>query len=314
MKIFLKNLSGIKKYFSSKATVSVESISSAVKLPDGRMLGFSECGDSNGLPVFYFCGFPGSRLEAKRFHEVALSNGCRLIGIDRPGMGLSSFNKKQSFLAWANDVADFADCIGIKKFSIIGYSGGGPFATACAYFIPHRLNGLAIVSGLAPLDSPEARIGMARHLRVVNRLIQVMPWFSTVMMFVNYLVVKNIKNLNEKMLKQLPEVDRVVFNDPVIAKQLFASSHEAFRSGIAGPAQEMRLIVNPWRFNLEDIPFPVMIWQGALDGQVPLSHGAIYADSMPNAKLQWFEQEGHFSLIHNHIDKILGGVCVTGNR
>ena len=61
------------------------------------------------------------------------------IGIDRPGMGLSSVDKKRSILDWAADVERFADCLGIDKFSVIGYSGGAAFVAACAYAIPHRL-------------------------------------------------------------------------------------------------------------------------------------------------------------------------------
>ncbi len=47
-------------------------------LKDSRFLGFAEYGDPHGKPVFYFHGFPGSRLEAGRFHENAVSCHCRL--------------------------------------------------------------------------------------------------------------------------------------------------------------------------------------------------------------------------------------------
>jgi len=30
--------------------------------------------------------------------------------------------------------------MGIDRFSILGVSGGGPYAAACAYKIPHRLD------------------------------------------------------------------------------------------------------------------------------------------------------------------------------
>src|SRR3990167_2420836 len=49
-----------------------------------------------------------------------------------------------------DDVEMFADCLGINKFSIVGHSGGAPFVAACAYKIPYRLYGTAIVSGPAP--------------------------------------------------------------------------------------------------------------------------------------------------------------------
>lgn len=66
-------------------------------------------------------------------------------------MGLSTMNKDRSMFDWPVDVVDFADALKIDKFLVIGHSGGAPIVAACAYAIPHRLHGAAIVSGMAPL-------------------------------------------------------------------------------------------------------------------------------------------------------------------
>jgi len=137
----------------------------SINLPDGRKIGFSEYGDPLGTPIFYFHGTPGSRLEAGRFNEVTAIDHCRLIGLDRPGMGLSSLDPERTLLSWATDVANFADSLSIKKFSLIGHSGGAPYAAACAYAIPDRLNSVAIVSGMGPFEKPEAQIGLATQAR-----------------------------------------------------------------------------------------------------------------------------------------------------
>ena len=281
----------------------------SIKLADGRQLGFAEYGDPNGIPILYFHGFPGSRLEAGRFHEVAVSNRYRLIGIDRPGIGLSSIDKKRSILSWATDVANFADCLGIKKFSIVGHSGGGPFVAACAYAIPEQLNGAAIVSGMAPFEKPESRIGMARGQIIANNLIKMMPWLSSVMMKLTFLLLKNPDKMMNQMIKQLPEVDQALFRDPAVRKAIIDGTIEAFRNGVSGPAYEMRLLVNPWGFDLENIKYPITIWHGALDTQVPISHAKIYANLIPGAQLKIIENEGHHSLLKNHIDEILRSVC-----
>src|SRR5580658_10177759 len=141
-----------------------------IKLQDGRLLGYAEYGDPNGVPIFYFHGFPGSRLEAEKFNEIAMANHYRLIGIDRPGMGLSSIDKKRSILSWATDVVNLADHLNINQFSIIGHSGGGPYVAACAYTIPQRLNGATIVSGMAPLEIPEIQESMATGKKIANKL------------------------------------------------------------------------------------------------------------------------------------------------
>jgi pimeloyl-ACP methyl ester carboxylesterase len=281
-----------------------------IELADGRKLGFAEYGDPSGNPVLYFHGFPGSRLEAGRFHEVAVSNRYRLIGIDRPGMGLSSADKNRTLLSWTTDVANFADCLEIEKFSIIGHSGGAPFVVACAYAIPERLNGAAIVSGMAPIEKPESQIGMSRGQRIANSVIKNMPCLTTLMMRLTLMMLKNPNKMMKQMIKQLPEVDQALFRDPAIGKTIINSVIEAFRNGVTGPADEMKLLFKPWGFDLENVRYPITIWQGTLDKQVPVSHAKIYANLIPGAQLKMIANEGHHSLLHNHIDAILRGVCL----
>lgn len=88
----------------------------SIDLPDGRKTGFAEYGDPHGTPVFYFHGTPGSRLEAGRFHEIAIIQHCRLIGLDRPGMGNSTFDPERTLLAWAKDVNHLAFISGMGRW------------------------------------------------------------------------------------------------------------------------------------------------------------------------------------------------------
>lgn len=279
-------------------------INQTIQLKDGRLLGFAEYGDPSGAPIFYFHGTPGSRLEASRFHDMALAKHYRIIGIDRPGMGLSSIDKNLTLLSFADDVASFADSLNIKKFSMMGHSGGGPFVAACAYAIPHRLNGAAIISGMAPFELPESHIGMPRGQLIACRLIKFMPWLGTIMMLLTRLMIKN-PNMLKLMIKQLPEVDKKLFREPEIGTALINSTLEAFRTGLSGAAQEMNLLLNPWGFDLRNIHFPMTIWQGTLDTQAPLSHAKLYAKLIPDAQLNIVENEGHHSLIKNHMKNIL---------
>ena len=275
-----------------------------ITLSDGRKLGFAEYGHPAGMPILYFHGTPGSRLEAGLYHKQAADNGYRLIGLDRPGMGLSSADKKSSVLSWPKDVENFADCLKLDKFSIVGGSGGAPFVAACAYAIPDRLRGAAIVSGMAPLEIPESKIGMPRQQRFMNSLAQTLPWVTPIMMKLTSMALKNPKMLSQ-MIKQLPEADQIQFRDPEKCKAIINSSLEAFRNSTAGPAHEINILMHPWGFNLEDIKIPVTIWHGALDTRAPLSHAKIYASLIPNSSLRIFENEGHISLMFNQIENIL---------
>lgn len=280
----------------------------SVTLKDGRQLGYAEYGDPQGKPILYFHGFPGSRLEPSHLQNIALSNHYRLIGIDRPGMGLSSTNQKHSILSWVDDVETFADHLGLKKFSIIGQSGGAPFVAACAYKIPNRINGAAIVSGIAPFEIPEATSSLASGQRFVNKAITVMPWIATGMMKLTLMMYKRPWMLKH-VLKQMSEVDRLAFHSVGSNEIINAVLLEPFRNGVSGAAQEFQLFPMPWGFDIANIKCPTTIWQGDLDKQVPAMHAKLYAKLIPNSKLTFFQQEGHVSLLINHGEQILRSVC-----
>src|SRR5947209_6959948 len=117
------------------------------QLHDGRALGYVEYGNQKGKTLFYFHGHPGSRLEARFLAKQAMQTGVRLIGVDRPGMGLSSYKTGRRFLDWPDDVIELADGLQIERFAVAGFSGGGPYALACAFKISHRLSACGIISG-----------------------------------------------------------------------------------------------------------------------------------------------------------------------
>ena len=95
---------------------AAESANRTCRLPDGRKLGYAEGGEPKGVPVFYFHGFPGSRLEATLFPAA----GVRLIGVDRPGYGLSTARPWRKLADWPADIAELADHLGLKRFGVVG--------------------------------------------------------------------------------------------------------------------------------------------------------------------------------------------------
>lgn len=280
-----------------------------LELKDGRQMGFAEYGNPDGQPIFYFHGLPGSRLEAGHLHEVAVVNHFRLIGLDRPGMGLSSIEPKRSILSWVEDVENFADSMGIDKFSVIGHSGGAPFVAACAYKIPHRLNGAAIVSGMAPFENPEVMASLSRGQRILNGIINAIPWVANVMMKLTFIML-NKPAMLKKMLKQMSKPDQLIFSDTERSKAIIDATKEAFRSGVSGASQEIVLSLKPWGFKLENINSPITIWQGGMDKQAPEMAARIYAKLIPSANLMFFKDEGHLSILKNHGEEILRSICL----
>ena len=151
-----------------------------VSLRDGRTLGFAEFGDPNGDPVLEFHGCPGSRLEAWNYDEVGKKLGARVIGIDRPGFGISTYVKGYRIVDWPADVSEFADALGLERFAVAGISSGSPYALASARFIPERLKGCAIVSGRSPLTVEGEKLDPSHYLMaeelLMARLAKTVPF------------------------------------------------------------------------------------------------------------------------------------------
>src|SRR5437879_6121564 len=87
----------------------------AIRLADGRAIGYAEFGNPEGQALFYFHGDPGSGLEARFLAQAAEVAGVRLLGMDRPGMGLSTYQPGRQLLDWPDDVAELADRLGIDR-------------------------------------------------------------------------------------------------------------------------------------------------------------------------------------------------------
>ena len=96
-----------------------------IKLRDGRMLGFSEYGVSDGKPIFYFHGGPGSRLDWPSLipDGVAVDLNARVIAVDRPGHGLSDFYRDRKLLDWPDDVVELADALDLDRFAVLSEIG-----------------------------------------------------------------------------------------------------------------------------------------------------------------------------------------------
>jgi len=98
-------------------------MSRKLKLSDGRQLGFSVIGE--GTPIIYFQSTASSRLETLLLEEFACDNGFKLIGVDRPGNGLSSYTPRNNLSDFSKDVDCLMAYLELDSFDLIAWSGGG---------------------------------------------------------------------------------------------------------------------------------------------------------------------------------------------
>jgi pimeloyl-ACP methyl ester carboxylesterase len=278
-----------------------------IRLRDGRRLGYAEWGDPRGGPLLYFHGWPGSRIEGRLGDEAAKASGVRLIAIDRPGMGLSDFQPGRTLIDWPADVVQVAAALGLDHFSVLGISGGGPYAAACAWRLADRLVGTGIVSGLAPVDVPGVIAGMGRWNRLSFQMVGRLAVLRRALMAATAV---SVARRPDSVLQRgvTAAVDKEYLGRQEVRRNLADSLSEAFRGGSRGPAWEMGLYARPWGFRLEEIRTPVHVWHGEDDANAPVAMGRYLATSVPESRARFYPGEGHLHFV-DRLPEILAAVC-----
>lgn len=281
-----------------------------LRLHDGRRLGYSEWGDPAGKPVLYLHGLHSSRLAMYRDAAFFAAQHIRFITVDRPGIGLSDFQRGRTISGWPNDVAQLADALGLGKFAIVAITGGGAYALACAASIPDRLTGVAIVSGSAPLDAPG--IAISGTMGKLFALARSTPW---ALWALYALLVPHIRRQPQRVhgliTGRLSAADQRVAERPEVRQMQIPMFLEAFRSGYRGETREIALESRGWGFQLADIAIPIHLWDGDQNTLIPPSHAEYLARIIPMARLHICHGEGHL-LIIDHMEEILRGIVSSG--
>lgn len=278
--------------------MNADAVAGELRLSDGRALGYAQYGDPEGRPLFFFHGTPGSRTLAQLFDAGARRDGIRLIAPERPGFGRSDFLPERTFADWPDDVAELADALGFDRFAVAGFSGGGPYAAACAWKLPQRLTGTAIISGVgtAYVGSEtggvrrltSALISVARRVRVVAGVVKRVVTFATPRLPDRTLV---------QFLGKLPQPDEEIMARPEVTAVLAEDLREAFCGGAEGVELEVGLFDRPWGFELGEVSVPVHLWHGEADLSVPPASGRSVAAAIPDCRPVFIEGAGHFAVV-----------------
>lgn len=120
-----------------------------VRLADGRTVEYVAIGDPAGPPVLLMHGTPSTGGVAQVLADQAQRAGVHLIAPSRPGYA-GSTPHTPGLTGAAEDMLEFADLLGIDRFTAMGVSGGGPYALALAAVAPERLVHVALHAGTGP--------------------------------------------------------------------------------------------------------------------------------------------------------------------
>ena len=95
--------------------------------------GAGSAGSGRGsLAVVWHAGTPNTGDPPGPLLPDSEKLGVRWVGYDRPGYAGTPAVPGRDVASAAADVAGIADALGIDRFAVMGHSGGGPHALACA--------------------------------------------------------------------------------------------------------------------------------------------------------------------------------------
>jgi pimeloyl-ACP methyl ester carboxylesterase len=189
---------------------------------------------------------------------------------------------------------------------VLGYSGGGPYAAACALKIPEQLTHVGIVRGTGPFDEPGLSAAIDPVSLSFMQLARTNPWLSRLTLRLMGLMVRFWPHrFITQAMTGLPAPDQAVLARPDFQRAFIATIQEGLRTGPRGAQWDTALMVSPWDFRPQDIRVAVHLWHGEADANAPLAMGHYMATTIPNSHASFFPREGHLSLMAKHLEEIL---------
>jgi pimeloyl-ACP methyl ester carboxylesterase len=278
-------------------------------LRDGRRLAYREFGVPGDAPAFFFHGWPGSRLDFAPNEDAAKDVGARVIAVDRPGIGGSDPQPGRHVLDWPRDVAELADSLGVERFTVLGFSFGGPYARACAYVLPDRVTKAGLVSCLGPIDDPDGKRGMPPPTRYGLAAARISPWFARPIVSFTARQALGGKMIDQ-LAKSMSPPDAEVLQRQDVREGLARSLSESFRQGNGPATWDGVAVARGEGFRLDDIETEVVIWHGEQDRNDPVAMARAQERRLPHARAVYYADEGHL-IFFSRIGEILSELVAS---
>lgn len=256
-------------------------------LPDGRTVHVYDSGPADGPTVYWHHGTPNTGAPPAPLAAATARYGVRWVSHDRPGYGTSTAAPGRDVAAVAADAAAVADALGVGRFAVMGHSGGGTHALACAALLGDRVPATVSLSSLAPADAPQLDYeagmhpGQAAELRAARQgraalaaHLETAEWDDEI----------------------FTDADRTALGTDWAWVLTVVRAAQA--SGPAPMVDDNLAFVGPWGFDPADIDGPVLVGHGLADRMVPPGHGRWLADRCPDSELWLRPGEGHVSVLH----------------
>lgn len=266
-------------------------IGTDLMLGDGRTLRFCDTGADGAeasLTIFWHHGTPGIGAPPEPLFPAAARHGIRWVSHDRPGYGGSTAHPGRDVASVAADASHIADALGIGRFAVMGVSGGGPHALACAALLPDRVLGTVCLAGPAPFQAEglDWFAGMAPAGAAELRA-----------------AVQGGAALEDHLAAT--EFDMTQFTPADLAalsgtwSWLGGVAGQGTEAGLGGIVEDDLALVAPWGCDPGQIRSPILLLHGEQDRVVPSAHGRWLASHCPSADLWLCPDDGHVSVLNS---------------
>src|SRR5215472_7433705 len=254
-----------------------------IGLPGGGSLGYAGFGALDGVPCFAFHGTSSSRLMPGWMFppELLTAAGVRMIGVDRPGYGLSTLPWAAGFPDWPRAVGALADHLGLDRFAVLAHSLGSAYALACGPALGDRLAVIVIASGMGPLQPGERFHSGSRADNLYWRLArrQATWLLNPLWRLSGTMVLRSARGdpqrFTQGMARRLPEADRLttqrLLARPGAQAAIIDDLRESYRQGTTAMAADLLRYARPWGFGLDQVTTTVHLWHGEQDPKVPIT-------------------------------------------
>ena len=282
---------------ASSTPVAHPTSAQTCRLSTGRLLGYAEYGDPDGVPTFYYHGWPSSRLQGELMHGIGMKRGLRIIAPDRPGIGLSSEQPGRQLLDWPPVLQELLAHLGIERFYVMGISGGGPYVLATIHAMPGRILSAGILCGAPPLK----QVGTEDLMWTYKLALWATKWLPlTLAPGLAVAAWSMDRNVDQWPMRNFiatlcPE-DQRALGAPESYRIIKQSCLECLRSPTDAVRADGDIYSSDWGFDLGSIRVPFHLWHGEADSNIPVTSARRLAEMIPAARARWFEHDGHYSL------------------
>lgn len=272
----------------------------SIELADGRLLEGWDAGEPGAPGLLFHFGTPSAGIPYAPLVDETLARGCRFVTYSRPGYAGSTRLEGRSVADCATDVEALLVHRGLDRVHVVGWSGGGPHALACAALLPDRVAGAATLAGVAPwsADGLAWLDGMAEEN--LDEFAAAVEGVETLRGFIEPIAADRVDVAADEMVAGLggllTDVDRAALTGQ-FAEFLAEATRAAVSSGPWGWIDDDLAFAGDWGFAPDEICVPVTVWHGRHDAMVPTTHGEWLAERIPGARRRILEDEGHVSLV-----------------